>query len=74
LPWNAGDIERHGCGKVISEDLQDIVENIVRVMDKARNQSMRDKALQFAKGFEWPRIFKAALMNEVTTTEPGLSK
>ena len=74
LPWNAGDIERYGCGKVISEDVQDIVENIVRVMDKERNQSMRDKALQFAKGFEWPGIFKAALMNEVTTTEPVPSK
>ena len=74
VPWNAGEIERHGCGKIISEDLEDIVENIVLVMGEARNQNMRDKALQFAKRFEWQNIFKAALSKEGAMTTVGQLK
>jgi glycosyltransferase involved in cell wall biosynthesis len=61
VPWNAADIEAHGCGKVISEEPQEIVRGIVFLMESSRNQGMRDKALRYAEGFEWPKIFEAAL-------------
>jgi glycosyltransferase involved in cell wall biosynthesis len=61
VPWNAADIEREGCGKVIAEDASAIADAVVMLMEPTRNQFMRERALHFAKGFEWPSIFRLAL-------------
>jgi glycosyltransferase involved in cell wall biosynthesis len=61
VPWNAESIAREGCGVIIGEDIDDIATQVVRVMEPETNRRMRARALQFARGFEWPAIFAAAL-------------
>jgi glycosyltransferase involved in cell wall biosynthesis len=61
VPWNAGEIEVQGCGRTISENVEDIAEAIVGLMDKDTNQAMRERALAYAQGFDWQNIFKAVL-------------
>jgi glycosyltransferase involved in cell wall biosynthesis len=64
VPWLAADIEQRGCGKLISEDLADIANKVVAAMEPEANQRMRTKARQFARTFDWPGIFGAALGGE----------
>jgi glycosyltransferase involved in cell wall biosynthesis len=61
VPWNAAEIQSRGCGVVISEDIEDIAEAIIRLMSRETNQEMRDKALAYAQGFGWQKIFQDAL-------------
>jgi glycosyltransferase involved in cell wall biosynthesis len=69
VPWNTRLIVEAGCGMVISEDPADIADKAVRALDPATNQSMRENARRFAREFEWPRIFDAALRRECGTGE-----
>jgi glycosyltransferase involved in cell wall biosynthesis len=68
VPWNAREIEARGCGKLISEDVDDIVASIVSTLEPATNSRMRDNARQYAREFGWQRIFSAALPD---ATPPG---
>lgn len=61
VPWNAQEIEGYGCGIVISEDVQEIANNVLRFLDRQENQTMRDRAISYAEGFDYQKIFKAAL-------------
>lgn len=57
LPWNAKDIERSECGKIISEDQKDIINSILYLMDNKINQRFRDNAIKFAKSFDYKDMF-----------------
>lgn len=57
VPWNAGQIEERNCGKIISENINTLVENIVYLFNKNTNQIFRDNAINYAKGFDYGSIF-----------------
>lgn len=57
VPWNATQIEESNCGRIISENISSIIENIVYLMDKNSNQIFRDNAINYAKGFDYRSIF-----------------
>ncbi len=57
LPWNAKAIEKSKCGKIISEDQNDIINSIIYLMDKKRNQEYRNNAINFAKSFDYQDMF-----------------
>lgn len=57
IPWNAKDIEEKECGKIITEDVEDIVEKILLLMDKARNESYRKNAAAYSRSFDYENIF-----------------
>jgi glycosyltransferase involved in cell wall biosynthesis len=61
VPWNAQEIEQHGCGKVIPEDVQEIADKIIALLDREENQQMRRKAIDYASGFDYTNIFAMAL-------------
>ncbi len=61
VPWNAREIERAECAIVVSEDVREIADAIVRLTQPETNPSMRRKAREYAKGFAWPDIFGKAL-------------
>lgn len=58
IPWNAKEIEENECGKIISEDENDIVNKIIDLMDKSRNQLYRDNAIKYSKSFDYNVIFE----------------
>lgn len=61
VPWNAREIEQNGCGSIITEDIGEIAESIVRHLDAETNQRMRERARRYALQFDYRNIFRAAL-------------
>lgn len=62
VPWNALEIEREGCGKVVPEDVGEIADSIVSLLDAGEaNQSMRERARRYALQFDYRNIFPSAL-------------
>lgn len=57
LPWNATEIEKASCGRIITEDKDSIVRGVVELMDPAANQGFRDNALSYSLNFDCNRIF-----------------
>jgi len=57
IPWNAMEIEKAGCGKIISEEISDIVAGILELMDPKNNQNYRDCAVRYSMGFDYTSIF-----------------
>ncbi|NMB91477.1 glycosyltransferase [candidate division WWE3 bacterium] len=57
IPWNAREIEEEGCGKIISEDLNVIVDSVLGLMDGDVNQRFRDSSNKYAKSFDYQKIF-----------------
>lgn len=57
LPWNAQDIEKSRCGKIITEEKKDIINSILFLMDNKRNQQYRDNAIHFSKSYDYKDMF-----------------
>lgn len=57
IPWNAGEIEKNGCGKIICEEKSNIVKGIIDMMNSIKNQECRSKALEYSKRFDYKNIF-----------------
>ncbi len=57
IPWNAKEIEQNKCGMIISEDLKDIIEKIILLMEKDKNQIFRTNAVKYSKNFDYNYIF-----------------
>jgi glycosyltransferase involved in cell wall biosynthesis len=58
VPWIAHEIERRGCGFIISEDPADIAAKVTHLLTDARaNQKFRDSAFRFASEFDFRGIF-----------------
>lgn len=63
LPWNARDIEKNKCGKIISENQRNIINNILSLMDEKTNQEYRDNAVNFARDFDYQSMFENLDLN-----------
>jgi glycosyltransferase involved in cell wall biosynthesis len=70
VPWNARQIESRGCGTVITEDVSAISREIVRHLDPATNQSMRENARHYAAQFDYRQIFRDALPDCIENPPP----
>lgn len=57
IPWNAKEIEKFGCGKIISENRNNIVGNVIEFMKKNINENCRKAAIKYSKRFDWNNIF-----------------
>jgi len=57
VPWNAREIEAAGCGVVIGEERQSIVDAVVRAFDPETNAVMRHRARGYAQTFNYSHIF-----------------
>lgn len=58
VSYNAREIEGKGCGKVISEDIQNIADSIVEFLGEKKNQQCREKCVEYAESFDYEKIFK----------------
>lgn len=62
VPYNATEIVRRGCGIIVDYRKDDLATAIVSLMqDDQKLRSYRKKALEYAKEFDWNRIFDEAL-------------
>lgn len=57
LPWNAGEIQKTGCGKIITEDKDSIIENVIKFMRKDINGKCRVSAIKYSQKYNWINIF-----------------
>ncbi len=57
VPWNAKEIERLECGKILTESPKNIAENVTIFINKDLNQKSRDNALEYSKDFDYKNIF-----------------
>lgn len=64
IPWNAEEIEKAGCGKIITLDVPGIVNGILEIMDPERNQRYRDNAVVYSQGFDYTHIFGSLSLHE----------
>lgn len=62
VPWNAGDIEKIGCGKIIKEDVDDIVKSIVEVLIGNQQQFYRDNAVKYSGNFNYAITFGSLVL------------
>lgn len=59
IPWNAKDIERNKCGKIITEEIQSIVENVCYLMNPKVNSKYRLNARKYSEQFDYYNIFNS---------------
>lgn len=59
VPWNAKEIEKNKCGKIILENENDILIKIIKMMDGNKNQEYRNNAIQYSKSFDYKNIFNS---------------
>lgn len=57
LPWNAQDVQKSRCGIIVSEEISDIVANILKLLDKDLNQEYRTNAIAFSQSYDYKTIF-----------------
>ena len=64
VPYNAKEIERVGCGKIVSYESRDIASAIIEILVNEKTLlSYRAHVVSYRKKFDWNRIFGAALAN-----------
>jgi glycosyltransferase involved in cell wall biosynthesis len=61
VPWNAKEIEKIECGKIIAEDPENIAQSVIMLMSKDVNQKFRNNAIEYSKGFDYNNIFNSLL-------------
>lgn len=57
IPWNAKEIEKERCGRIISGGQGDIVMKIFELIQKDKNQEYRDNAIKYSRRFDYRVIF-----------------
>lgn len=62
IPWNAKDIEKSKCGRIITEEQKDIISSILLLMDEKINQQYRDNAIMFSKSFNYQDMFAKLIL------------
>lgn len=61
VPPNAHELEKVGCGIVISENKEEIAAAVVKFMsNNSKLKEFREKALVYAKRFDWENIYNTA--------------
>jgi glycosyltransferase involved in cell wall biosynthesis len=64
VPYNAREIEKAGCGKIISYDANDISHAVITILSSAKTLAgYRDHVRVYRKKFDWNSIFSDALKN-----------
>ncbi len=58
IPWNAHEIEKNKCGKIITEQAEEITNSILKYMNSDINQQYRDNAILYSQQFNYNNIFK----------------
>ncbi|MBW6441964.1 glycosyltransferase, partial [Patescibacteria group bacterium] len=58
VPWNAGEIENMGCGKIIEENVASIASNFIKLSDQNSNQKARNECFLYAKKFDYGNLFE----------------
>jgi len=61
VSWNAEEIEKMGCGKIIKEDPKEVVKKVIELMDGKINQKYRDKTIEYSKSFDYKNIFSGLI-------------
>lgn len=62
VPYNAKEIEEKGCGLVI-DDMEKISEKIIALMnDEKKLERFRQNAVEYAREFDWGKIFSGLIM------------
>jgi len=57
IPWNAKEIEKNKCGKIISEDKEMLIDSVIEFMNGEKNQSYLNNAIEYSKSFDYEKIF-----------------
>lgn len=61
VPPNARELERAGCGIVISEDKKEIAAAVVKFIgNRSKLKEFREKALVYGRKFDWEKIYNRA--------------
>ena len=62
VAYNAKDIEKEGCGIIVSNDFEVISQNVISLLsDSDRLSNMRDNAIRYASKYNWLAIFEKLL-------------
>lgn len=56
IPWNAEEIKNNKCGNIILENENDMIDKIIKLMDKNRNQEYRNNAIIYSTRFDYKYI------------------
>jgi len=62
VPWNAREIAENRCGRVIREDKESVVEELLKLLRKKEGQEFRNNALKFSENFSFIKIFDSLEM------------
>jgi glycosyltransferase involved in cell wall biosynthesis len=57
IPWNAAEIAERGCGRIISENPEDIARQAVFLMNYSSNQTARDQAIRYSQNYNYANLF-----------------
>ena len=57
IPWNAREIENNNCGKIITEDVDSILNGLIELMSSITNQEYRNNAIKYSTKFGYNYIF-----------------
>lgn len=58
VPWNAKEIEKEGCGKIIEESVESIVSNFLELHQDVINDKYRKQALSYINKCDYRNLFK----------------
>ncbi|MFA5792120.1 MAG: glycosyltransferase [Candidatus Paceibacterota bacterium] len=57
VSWNAREIEKKNCGKILLENVGSITDGVVEMVGENVNRVFRDNAKEYAKVFDYGKIF-----------------
>jgi glycosyltransferase involved in cell wall biosynthesis len=62
VPYNAREMEKEGCGKIITTDPEDIAKQMISILSRQTDlEAMRTNVIRYRKQFDWEDIFANAL-------------
>jgi len=59
IPWNAKEIEDNQCGKIITENKDNLINTIAEFMNSTYNQKYRTNATKYSQKFNYINIFNS---------------
>lgn len=64
VPYNAAEIVKRGCGKIIDNNVSSIARATINLMkNTSKIKLMRQKAFAYAESFDWNRIYDSAFLS-----------
>lgn len=58
VPWNAKEIEKEGCGKIIEESVESIVSSFFELHQGVVNDKYRKQALSYINEYDYKNLFE----------------